>query len=52
MTLNRTLPHGAIVACEYGLPAALKVRNTTKVTHTDPLLAVDGYVGTVRLLDS
>ncbi len=45
------LSHGAIVAREYGLPAVLNVKDATKTIRTGQLLAVDGYTGTVRLLD-
>ena len=45
------LSHGAIVAREYGLPAVLNVKDATHRIRTGQLLAVDGYSGTVNLLD-
>jgi phosphohistidine swiveling domain-containing protein len=45
------LSHGAIVAREYGLPAVLNVKSATQIIHSGQHLAVDGYAGTVSVLD-
>ncbi|MBM4243319.1 MAG: hypothetical protein FJ148_05815 [Deltaproteobacteria bacterium] len=42
------LSHGAIVARELGIPAAVNVANATRLVATGELLAVDGAAGTVR----
>ena len=45
------LSHGAIVAREYGLPAVLNVKGATQAIRTGQRLIVDGYAGTVRILN-
>jgi rifampicin phosphotransferase len=45
------LSHGAIVAREYGLPAVLNVPAATTRIRTGQLIQVDGFAGTVRIVE-
>jgi phosphohistidine swiveling domain-containing protein len=45
------LSHGAVIAREYGLPAALDVAGATQLIKTGQLVEVDGASGTVTILE-
>jgi phosphohistidine swiveling domain-containing protein len=44
------LSHGAVVSREYGIPAVLAVKNICKQIHTGDIIEVDGYSGSVKLI--
>ena len=43
------LSHGAIVACEYGIPAVINVPGATQQIEDGQVVTVDGAVGCVYL---
>jgi len=45
------LSHGAIVACEFGLPAVVNVRDALGRIRMGQRITVDGTVGAVHLED-
>lgn len=45
------LSHGSVVAREYGLPAVVNVGLATRMIKTGQQVRVDGYRGTVTVLD-
>jgi pyruvate,water dikinase len=45
------LSHAAIVARELGIPAVLKVNGATKAIDQGAVVEVDGFAGTVRVVD-
>jgi pyruvate,water dikinase len=49
--IGGTLSHGAILAREYGIPAVLNVRQATQRIRSGQTVLVDGYAGTVTLVD-
>lgn len=49
--IGGTLSHGAIIAREYGLPAVLNVADATQLIRSGQLVHVDGFDGTVQLLE-
>ncbi|RLC95010.1 MAG: hypothetical protein DRI77_10430 [Chloroflexi bacterium] len=49
--IGGVLSHGAIIAREYGLPAVLNVAGATRHIRSGQLVHVDGYRGTVQLLE-
>ena len=49
--IGGTLSHGAILAREYGIPAVLNVRQATQQIRSGQTVLVDGYAGTITLLD-
>jgi len=50
MEIGGVLSHGAIVAREYGLPAAAGLPNVQRRLHTGQRLRVDGGSGAVTIL--
>jgi pyruvate,water dikinase len=51
METGGQLAHGAVVAREYGLPAVAGVRGATTRIPDGAQILVDGYQGTVTLLE-
>ena len=45
------LSHGAIIAREYGIPAVMDVTHATQRLHTGQWIRLDGYNGTIEVLD-
>jgi len=48
----RVLSRGAIIACEYGLPAVVNVGPASRIIETGQTIRMDGDRGTVTILDS
>lgn len=48
MEIGGMMSHGAVTAREYGLPAAVGVRNATRVLKDGELIEVNGATGEVR----
>lgn len=46
------LSHGAIIAREYGIPAVMNIQGATTDLKDGQQVRVDGYLGTVEILDS
>jgi len=46
------LSHGAIIAREYGIPAVMNIQGATTHLKDGQRVRVDGYQGTVEILDS
>ncbi len=46
------LSHGAIIAREYGIPAVMNIQGATTYLKDGQRVRVDGYQGTVEILDS
>ncbi|VXD24713.1 Phosphoenolpyruvate synthase-like protein [Planktothrix serta PCC 8927] len=46
------LSHGAIIAREYGIPAVMNIPGATTYLKDGQRVRVDGYLGTVEILDS
>jgi phosphoenolpyruvate-protein kinase (PTS system EI component) len=49
METGGAMSHGAIVAREYGIPAAVGVAEATKRIQTGQSVTVDGSAGTVTI---
>jgi pyruvate,water dikinase len=45
------MTHGAVVACEYGIPAVLGVDNATKIIKNSAYIRVNGCEGYVEILE-
>jgi pyruvate,water dikinase len=48
MEIGGMMSHGAVTAREYGLPAAVGVKDATRLIRDGELLEVDGATGEVR----
>lgn len=49
MEMGGTISHGAVVAREYGIPAAIGVAGATECITTGQQITVDGTAGTMRI---
>jgi pyruvate,water dikinase len=49
MEMGGAMSHGAVVAREYGIPAAVGVPAATEKITTGAIITVDGSLGTVSL---
>jgi pyruvate,water dikinase len=52
MEMGGAMSHGAVVAREYGIPAAVGVPGATEWITTGTIITVDGTLGTVSLHES
>ena len=42
MDVEGLMPHGAVVACEYGIPSVVGIAGATRKIMVEPYIRVDG----------